>query len=336
VRKEFRTVDFNVRRSLLAASGATLLIAASSLKAATQNTAKEPPPPPPLPIPDHWTAAPTIALWPGAAPGAESFRRATPASWPEAFRRGIEMPELRVFRPATANGQAILVIPGGAYWFISFVNEGADLAPRLTERGYTVFVLAYRLPSEGWARRADVPLQDAQRAMRVIRAQASQYGIDARTVSTLGFSAGGHLAATLAAQHSESVYQAVDIGDAIDARPHATGLIYPVVTMQKPWTHDLSRQLLLGSTPSRALVNHRSAELQVNAHTSPLFLVHAYDDTAVPIENSLRMISAMRTARRPVEAHLLQEGGHAFGVGRPGTPSAQWIDLFCAWLARQQ
>ena len=101
-----------------------------------------------------------------------------------------------------------------------------------------------------------------------------------------------------------------------------------------PWTHELSRRLLLGDSPTPEQIDRRSAEMHIDANTSPVFLCHALDDTAVPADNTLRMLSAMRNAHRPVEAHLLQEGGHAFGVGRPGTPSAQWIDLLCAWLDR--
>lgn len=244
------------------------------------------------------------------------------------------MPELHVFRPQRSNGRAVLAMPGGAYWFVSVVNEGADLAPLLTERGYTVFVLTYRLPGEGWEARADVPLQDAQRAMRLIRSMARRYEVEPARVAALGFSAGGHLAATLSTAHSERVHAPVDEIDRLDARPQAAGLIYPVITLRDPWTHALSRELLLGKEPSIEAVDRRCPELHVNTATPPLFLVHAMDDTAVPVQNSLLMMEAMRAAGRPVETHLLQEGGHAFGIGRPGTPSAQWIDLYCTWLER--
>jgi acetyl esterase/lipase len=244
------------------------------------------------------------------------------------------MSEMRVFRPDRSNGRAVLAMPGGAYWFVSFVNEGADLAAPLNERGYTLFVLTYRLPGEGWAARSDVPLQDAQRALRLIRARAREFGLDPAQVSSLGFSAGGHLAATLATRHAERTYAAMDAADAIDPRPRAAALIYPVITLQSPWTHELSRQLLLGDRPTGAEIDRRSADLHVDAGTPPLFLVHAMDDAAVPVENTFRMLNAMRKAGRPVEAHLLQEGGHAFGIGRPGTPSTRWIDLMCAWLER--
>jgi acetyl esterase/lipase len=248
--------------------------------------------------------------------------------------RNVSHPELRVVRAAKPNGAAALVIPGGSYWFVSVGNEGAELAERMTAIGVTVFVLTYRLPGEGWTHRADVPLQDAQRAMRLIRAKASSFAIDATRVSVVGFSAGGHLAATLATQHSEQTYSSVDSTDELSPRPFAAGLVYPVITMETPWTHAMSRKLLLGETPSGAAVRQRSAESHVDSNTPPVFIVHAFDDEAVPIENSLRFMQAMRAAKRPVEAHLLQEGGHAFGIGRPHTSSESWTGLFSTWLAR--
>jgi acetyl esterase/lipase len=184
--------------------------------------------------------------------------------------------------------------------------------------------------------RADVPLQDAQRAMRVIRSKASQFALDADRVSVLGFSAGGHLAATLATEHSKRAYAEIDEVDRVSARPLAVGLIYPVVTMMKPWTHDMSRSLLLGEMASEAEVARRSPELHVAADTPPVFIVHAMDDEAVPVDNSMRLLKAMRDAKRPVEAHLLQEGRHAFGVGHAGTPSEHWIELLHTWLTRQR
>jgi acetyl esterase/lipase len=219
---------------------------------------------------------------------------------------------------------------------VSVANEGVDVAERMNALGITVFVLTYRLPGEGWTNRADVPLQDAQRAMRVIRSRASQFGLDADRVSALGFSAGGHLAATLATEHSKRTYTEVDEVDRVVARPLAVGLVYPVVTMKNPWTHGMSRSLLLSEAASEAEVERRSPELHVSGQTPPVFIVHAMDDQAVPVENSLRLMNALRDAKRPVEAHLLQEGGHAFGVGTADTPSEHWIELFDTWLRRQR
>ena len=286
-------------------------------------------------LPDAWVKAPRIPLWPGDPPGAGGFTpQPRPGDWTPLFLNNIVKPELRIFRPSRSNGHALLVVPGGAYWFISSGNEGVEIASRMNELGTTVFVLTYRLPGEGWRRRSDVPLQDAQRAMRVIRANATRFGINPEKLSVLGFSAGGHLAATLATQHSEVTYAQVDAADRLSARPVAAGLVYPVVTMEPPFTHARSRELLLGDNPTDAEVQRRSAEHHVDADTPPLFMVHCFDDGAVPIENSLRLMSAMRAAQRPVEAHLFQEGGHGFGVGQPNTPAEHWTAVFASWVSR--
>jgi len=320
------------RREFLA-FGCTTLLARGW--AQERHSAKLAPPPPAKALPGSWLEAPRIPIWPGEPPGAAGFApQQLPSDWPPVFLRNVSKPDLHVFRPARPNGYALLAVPGGAYQFVSVANEGAEIATRMTALGMTVFVLTYRLPGEGWPHRSDVPLQDAQRALRVIRFEAARFGLDENKVSVLGFSAGGHLAATLATQHAEPAYTAVDAADRLSARPFAAGLVYPVVTMMKPWTHEMSRDLLLGETPTDAEVERRSAERHVDAATPPVFIVHAMDDEAVPVENSLRMMNAMREATRPVEAHFLQEGGHAFGVGYPDTPSAHWIELFYAWLSR--
>jgi acetyl esterase/lipase len=321
------------RRGFLALGGA-LLLARAAARDVAQSPAKISSPPGPKTLPRVWLEAPTLPLWPDEPPGAGFTPQALPPDWSPVFVRNVAKPDLRVFRPAHANGEALLVVPGGVYWFVSVANEGAELAERMTSLGVTVFVLTYRLPGEGWKNRSAVPLQDAQRAMRVIRANASRFAIDATRVSVLGFSAGGHLAATLATQHAEQAYGRVDSTDELSPRPFAAGLVYPVVTMDTAWTHAMSREHLLGKTPSSTQVVHRSAERHVDANTPPVFIVHAFDDEAVPVENSLRFMNAMRAAKRPVEAHLLQEGGHAFGVGRPRTPSESWTSLFSTWLGR--
>lgn len=320
------------RRQFLALGGALVL---SRTRVAAADSTRLSPPAPPKALPKSWLDAPRIALWPGDPPGAVGFApQPLPSDWSPVFLRNVARPDLRVFRPTRPNGTALLLVPGGAYQFVSVANEGVDVARRLLEYGVTVCVLTYRLPAEGWKARSDVPLQDAQRAMRVIRSRASVLGIDAKKVGVLGFSAGGHLAATLATDHSARVYDPVDAADELDARPCAAGLIYPVVTMEKPLTHEMSRQLLLGDSPSEAEVARRSAERHVDSTTPPTFIVHAFDDPAVPVENSLRFMNAMRSAQRPVETHLLQEGGHAFGVGYPDSPSEHWIALFSSWLKR--
>lgn len=321
------------RRDFMALAAA--MLASQAFAESPLPHARLAPPPPPKAVPKAWLDASRVPLWPGNPPGAEGFKpQPLPSDWSPVFLRNVAQPDLRIFRPPHPTGEALLVIPGGAYWFVSAANEGVDLAQRMVTYGVTVCVLTYRLPGEGWKNRSDVPLQDAQRAVRVMRSRASQLGIDANKISVLGFSAGGHLAATLATQHSERTYEPVDSTDELDARPGAAGLIYPVVTMEKPLTHDMSRKLLLGESPSDAEVAHRSAERHVSSDTPPTFIAHAFDDEAVPVDNSLRFMNAMRSAHRPIETHLLQEGGHAFGVGYPRSPSEYWVPLFASWLQR--
>lgn len=320
------------RRGFLAgAAGVAALATASAPPSSSARAAQFPPLPP---MPREWIDAEQIALWPQGAPGTGFAARAVPADWPDIMVRNIDRPVLRVFRPATPNGRALLVLPGGAYTFVSIFNEGVDVARAMTARGYTVFVLTYRLPDEGWVDRADVPLQDAQRAVRVIRANAARYRVDPARVAAIGFSAGGHLGATLATGFAERVYAPRDAADALPARPDAVALIYPVISVTPPDTHAESAMRLLGEAPSPALVARRSPALHVTADTPPVFLVHALDDKAVPAANSLTMLRAMQAANRPVEVHLFEAGNHAFGIGRPGSPSARWPELFDAWLDR--
>lgn len=282
-----------------------------------------------------WNAAPKIPLWPGAVPDGGFTPAPLPPDFPPFFMRNVEHPYLRVFRPRHPNGRAVLTIPGGAYTFVSIANEGVDVACEMTARGYTVFVLVYRLPGEGWHNRADVPLQDAQRAMRLIRSQSGHFGIDPRQVFAVGFSAGGHLCATLATGWDEPVYEAVDASDHLDARPDAVGLVYPVISLAPGIGHAESTLRLVGKDPPMRAVVRRSPADHVRHDMPAVFLVHAMDDTAVSVDNSLIMMSAVRASGVPVEAHLFGRGGHAFGTGRPGEPNATWPALFAHWLDGQ-
>ena len=284
----------------------------------------------------QWNAAEVIRLWPGAPPNGGFARQPARPDAIDNFITNVAMPELRVFRPEKPNGRSLLSIPGGAYRFVSIANEGVDVANAMTAKGYTVFVLVYRLPGEGWSGREDVPLQDAQRAVRLIRAQSAAFGLDPQKLYAVGFSAGGHLGATLATGFAEPVYAPVDEADALSARPAGIGLIYPVISHADGVGHAESSRLLLGDSPSTQLVAKRSPALHVSAATPPAFLMHAIDDPAVPVENSFQIIDAFRTAGRPVEAHLFEEGGHGFGLGAPDLPVSSWIELFAAWIERNE
>lgn len=281
----------------------------------------------------RWSRAETLPLWPRDPPGVADFEsQALPPDWSPLFVRNIARPALHVFRPAKPNGRGILVAPGGAYQFVSIGNEGVEVAEVLNALGYTAFVLTYRLPGEGWKPRTRVALSDAQRAVRLIRMQAKRLRIAGDYLAMIGFSAGGHLAGSLAVHHGDATYPAADAADELSTKPFAVGLIYPVVTMREPLTHGLSRELLLGPEPGDALIDAWSVERHVDADTPPLFLAHALDDDAVPIDNSLQLVAALRTAGRPFEGHLFQVGHHAFGIGRPGTSSALWLESYDRWL----
>jgi acetyl esterase/lipase len=302
---------------------------------ATERPGSLPKPSLPNRLPDAWHKAQVINLWPGAPPGAESYQpRERPDDMLDVLLSNVSQPNLRVFRPEKPNGRGILVIPGGAYLFVSVSNEGLDVANALCPRGYTIFVLTYRLPGEGWKNRNDVPLQDAKRALRTIRHKAGDFQIDSNSLGVIGFSAGGHLAASLAVGHDDTVYQSLDKIDELSAKPHSAALIYPVISMDSRWTHGPSRESLLGPSPTAKEIRRRSPDLLVSESTPPVFLVHAIDDSAVPIENSMLMFESMRRADRPVETHFLEEGGHAFGVGVAGTGSGLWPDLYLAWADR--
>ena len=310
------------RRSLIG-----LAVAAPALAAAA-------PPPDPTEV---------ARLWPGRPPGARDrlpreqvVDRIATSGFQDRFVTGIGAPLMTVFRPARPNGAAVLVIPGGGYIRVVIDKEGFEVGHRLAAAGVTCFVLRYRLPAEGWDAAADVPLQDAQRAMRLIRAGASRYGVDPQRVCAMGFSAGGHVAASLATRFSERAYAWIDEADHQPARPDLSGLFYPVMTMARPFAHEGSREALLGRTPTPAQEAAYSPQLHVTPETPPSFLVHAWDDPAVPIENSLGYLAALRAARVPAEAHLFEEGGHGFGIYLArGKPAAAWPELFLRWAARR-
>jgi acetyl esterase/lipase len=283
-----------------------------------------------------------IDLWPGPPPGDTGARivrkvadQAKPGGKPDRWVTGIERPVLVVRRPARPNGAAMLVIPGGGYGFLSYDNEGTSQADWLNARGITAFILLYRLPGEGWAQREDVPLQDAQRALRLIRAKAVQLAVATDRIGVLGFSAGGHLAGSLATRHGETVYDPVDAADVQDARPNLAALIYPVVSLDAPFTHGGSRDMLLGTGGTAQARRHRSIEMRVDTATPPLFLVHATDDGLVPPANSIALFQAMEAVKRPVALHIFEDGGHGFGTRLPQTMQASaWPALFATFAAK--
>ncbi|WP_084579609.1 alpha/beta hydrolase [Sphingomonas azotifigens] len=278
-------------------------------------------------LPPRWFQAEVIDLWGAAMPESGFAPKPLAADAPPALLRNVARPTLHRFPAARPNGTTVLLTPGGGYSVVVGTHEGTDTAEALAARGYTCYVLIYRLPGEGWTHRQDVPLQDAQRAIRLIRARESS-----PRVVALGYSAGGHLAASLTTGYGEAVYTPRDATDRLSARPDAAGLIYPVITSERPFAHAGSFAQLLGPSPDAAALARRSPELHVDANTPPCFLVHALDDTAVAPENSLKMLAALRAAKVAAEAHFFQRGGHGFGLGTPTRPDGEWLEMFDRWL----
>ena len=291
-----------------------------------------------LPEPDE-----TIDLWPKGAPGAPARalvetvdERSKDSAITDRAVYGIARPRLVVFRPRIPNGSAVLVAPGGGYRWVVIDKEGYEIGRWLAARGFTVFVLFYRLPGEGWAAGPDVALADAQRAMRTIRARAGDYGIVPERVAAMGFSAGGHVAGDLATRFDRPVYTPVDAADRLSARPDVAALIYPVQSMAADLAHPGSRDLLIGPGAGQALEAAHSTATNVSAHTPPCFLVHAEDDPTVKVENSLQFRAGCKAAGVPVETHLFTSGGHGFGLRRAmGKPVEAWPTLFLAWARTQ-
>ncbi|QDH74084.1 alpha/beta hydrolase [Brevundimonas sp. M20] len=284
----------------------------------------------------------TIRLWPSAAPGGERVtvtpvvtERSTDPAFHDRFARYTTDPILTVLRPERPNGASLLLIPGGGYKWAVVDKEGLDCARVFAAAGITCFVLRYRLPGDGWAAGPDAPLQDAQRALRIVRARAVADGLDPARVAVLGASAGGHLAGMLTAR-TDQTYAPVDEIDAVSMGPDLSILLYPVATMSDPFVHAGSRKEMLGETPSAEAIARYSLERMDWTGRPPVFLLHAMDDEAVPVENSLSLLPVIRSAGVPVEAHLFQEGGHGFGIRLiAGKPAAVWPELVLRWAGRR-
>ncbi|WP_442957684.1 alpha/beta hydrolase [Phenylobacterium sp.] len=283
-------------------------------------------------------------IWPGAAPGGEHAtakeevieRRKSPDALRDRIVRGVVTPTLVVFRPDRPNGSAILMAPGGGYEWVVMDKEGYEAAELFAARGVTVFVMSYRLPHEGWAAGPDVALQDSQRALRLIRGRAAEFGIDPRRLGVMGFSAGGHVAGELTLAWDKPVYVPVDATDTLSARPDFSVLMYPVGTMKPPFVHARSRKSLLGGSPSAQQLAAYSLEDQARPDAPPVLIVHAADDDSVPVENALALFDALRAKKVPAELHVFEEGGHGFGLRfAVGKPVAAWPEITLKWMERR-
>ena len=286
------------------------------------------------------SGAEELALWPGTAPGSEGatakqevIERSKDPAVKDRAVLGVVRPTLEIWRPERPNGAAVVVLPGGAYQRVVVDKEGLEMGQRLSRDGLSVFVLTYRLPGGGHARASEVALQDAQRAVRLVRKHAPAWGLNADRVGVMGFSAGGHVAAGLGTKYDRKVYEPVDDADALSARPDFLALVYPVVSMETGVTHEVSRKELIGAEPSAAAADEHSLDEHVRPDMPPTFLLHADDDSAVSPENSIRFYRALRANKIPAELHIFRKGEHGFAVRfTKGLPVAVWPDLYVAWV----
>jgi len=277
-----------------------------------------------------------LKLWPDGIPGSKNdpsyVENIITTDGRVTRANNVVTPDLTVCLPdpATANGAAVLICPGGGYGTLAFDHEGNAIARWLNDNGIAGIILKYRLPSARiMVDKSTGPLQDAQEAMRVIRRNAASWKIDPGKVGVIGFSAGGHLASTISTHYADKVYE---VKDNTSARPDFSLLIYPVITMDTVFTHRGTRNNLIGPDPTEKNVFRFSNEKQVNAETPPAFLVHSSDDNAVPVLNSISYYEALVRNKVVAELHIFQKGGHGYGLAPKGGTESSWPDLCLKWL----
>ena len=247
----------------------------------------------------------------------------------------VQTPDIAVYLPLRRNatGQAVVICPGGGYGILAYEWEGTEIAKWLNAKGIAGIVLKYRLPNA----KSNVtphlsPLLDAKRALRLVRANAANWNLQKDRIGVMGFSAGGHLASTLLTQFDEGDKASADSVEQQSSRPDFGVLVYPVISMSKPVMHQGSRNNLLGNNPTAELATKYSSELQVKKNTPPTFLIHAMDDSGVPVENSLLFFQAMHEAGVTGELHVYPKGGHGFGLGLGKGAVENWTSLCETWL----
>jgi acetyl esterase/lipase len=251
------------------------------------------------------------------------------------YYANIITPTVTVYIPEKQNAlkTAILICPGGGYSRVVVEHEGDEIAKAFNSIGVTVFMLKYRLPNDTcMTNRSEVPLMDAQQAIKYIRDHAKEYSIDQNRVGVIGFSAGGHLASSLGTKFQTSF---IENTSNTNLRPDFMILGYPVISMNDSICHKGSRDRLIGKNPSPENVNLYSSELQVTAQTPPTFIFHAKDDKTVPVINSVRMHEALEAHKVKSTLHIFEAGGHGFGLNNT-TTTDKWFILANNWLNENQ
>lgn len=246
----------------------------------------------------------------------------------------VRKPWLLLRKPKKPNGGAVLLIPGGGYVRVAVSKAGGDIDAWLADQGYTVFTMDYRLPGDPWAAGAEVALQDAQRAMRIIRSRSTELGFDPNRVAIMGFSAGGHVAGLLVTRWDKPVYAPIDALDQLSAKPTTASMCYPVVTMMQPYAHQQSMHAALGPDPSEEARQAASIELHVPADAPPTFVCATTNDPVVPHQNAMLMFDALNAAKIPSELHLYEGATHGFPLRGKDHQLLPWGPQALAFMQR--
>jgi len=283
-----------------------------------------------------------LEIWPEGTPGFEPDRDnqdKIAERGEDAFNRffsNISIPGLYAFpaKPDNNNGKAVIICPGGGYTGVAIDKEGFDVARFLNSNGISAFVLKYRCPAPD-GRHGHLmsgPLDDACRSIRIVRSRAAEYGIDTHKIGIMGFSSGGHVAATASTLYND-IQDINPFLDKISARPDFSILLYPVITLFEDFCHMGSRHNLLGLHPDDALMKKFSPEFNITEDTPRAFLAQTLDDS-VHVFNSINYCKAAAAAKVPVEMHIFSEGGHGYGMFIRGLAVDSWPDRLIEWLSR--
>jgi acetyl esterase/lipase len=267
------------------------------------------------------TEAPTELLWADGAPGAKGDADG-------------DRPSITIYLPPKdkATGAAVVICPGGGYGHLAMDHEGRQIAQWLNSFGVAGFIVKYRHRNSGAGYGHPAPLTDAQRAISTVRSRAAEFGVDPARIGILGFSAGGHLASTAATHFHTGRTDTDDAIDRVSCRPDFAVLVYPVISLTEWFTHQGSKNNLLGNDADAELVRKFSNELQVTAETPPTFLVHTDEDKGVPAENSVYFYLALRKAKVPAELHIYEKGPHGFGLGASVGAAGSWPKRCEEWM----
>ncbi|KAA8385012.1 alpha/beta hydrolase [Acetobacter tropicalis] len=276
-----------------------------------------------------------LPLWPGTPPGGGGPENLAPLVSANGSLTRIAAPTLQIYRPARPNGAAMIMAAGGGYQHITQRKEATPATRWLQKLGITVGVLTYRLPMEGWHAASLAPFQDAQRAIRLLRTHARQYGIDPDRIGILGFSAGGHLLGLCATRPDWQTYSPTDTADTAPIKVALALLAYPIISLEPPYNHTHTSRTLLGPHPTQADARAWSIPPYIRHGSPPFFLVQAADDPIAAPGQTALLEQACQQNAVPVTRHLFASGGHGFGLGRPGTPTLTWPHLAEQFLHEQ-